>query len=135
MHIHFGLLVLFILHSMPASLTACSYQRDQQLTTLQQQLQALSLQRDDAVLNLSSTQEDLEQTRHELGNLQLVLEQFQKGTLTPRHTILNMHPGRHHTLWHPVFVLGLLVGTGAGPFGTPLGVHLVIWLCNCVHCM
>ena len=59
--------------------TTCSYQKDQQLTSLQQQLQALSQQRDDAVLNLSTTQEDLEQTRHELDNLQLVLEQFQKG--------------------------------------------------------
>ena len=57
----------------------CSHQRDQEVVSLQQQLQVLAQQRDDAVFKLSTTQDEMEQTQHELSNLQMVLEQFQKG--------------------------------------------------------
>ena len=61
------------------SLVVCSHHQKQKLFDLQQQLHVMAQQRDDAVMKLANTQEDLEQTNHELSNLQMVLEQFQKG--------------------------------------------------------
>jgi chromosome segregation ATPase len=57
---------------------ASIHQRDQEVVSLQQQLHVLAQQRDDAVIKLSTTQDEVEQTQHELSNLQMVLEQFQK---------------------------------------------------------
>ena len=57
-----------------------SRQASVQIENLQEQLQALAAQRDRAVMDLASSQEAAHQYQSSVNNLQLVLEQFQRGT-------------------------------------------------------
>ena len=57
----------------------CSRQASAQIENLQEQLQSIAAQRDRAVLDLASSQEQADQYQTSLNNLQLVLEQFQRG--------------------------------------------------------
>ena len=50
--------------------------------SLQEQLQAIAAQRDRAVMDLASVQEQAHQYQTALNNLQLVLEQFQRGRIS-----------------------------------------------------
>lgn len=52
-----------------------------QIENLQKQLDAITVQRDNALHQLMLTQEQLQQRELSLNNLQNVLEQFQKGTV------------------------------------------------------
>lgn len=52
-----------------------------QISSLEDQLHAIASQRDTALLQLSASQEQCAQYSTQLGNLQLVLEQFQAGKL------------------------------------------------------
>lgn len=52
-----------------------------QIENLQEQLQAFAAQRDRAVMDLALSQEKVDQYQTSLNNLQLVLEQFQKGKI------------------------------------------------------
>ena len=54
-----------------------------QIENLQEQLQAIAAQRDRAVMDLASIQEQANQYQTSLSNLQLVLEQFQRGMICP----------------------------------------------------
>lgn len=52
------------------------------IESLQEQLQAIAAQRDRAVMDLASVQEQAHQYQTALNNLQLVLEQFQRGRIS-----------------------------------------------------
>lgn len=54
-------------------------QASQQLDSLQEQLHSLASQRDEAVMQQAATQEQVQQYATSLDNLQMVLEQFQRG--------------------------------------------------------
>ena len=56
-----------------------SQQAAQQVESLQQQLHSIAAQRDAAYMQVASLQEQCQQYATSLSNLQLVLEQFQKG--------------------------------------------------------
>ena len=56
-----------------------SRQASVQIENLQEQLQTIAAQRDRAVMDLASSQEQAHQYQTSLNNLQLVLEQFQRG--------------------------------------------------------
>lgn len=58
-----------------------SRQASVQIENLQEQLQAIAAQRDRAVMDLASSQEQADQYQTSLNNLQLVLEQFQRGRI------------------------------------------------------
>jgi len=58
-----------------------SRQASVQIENLQEQLQAFAAQRDRAVMDLALSQEKVDQYQTSLNNLQLVLEQFQKGKI------------------------------------------------------
>lgn len=58
-----------------------SRQASVQIENLQEQLQAIAAQRDRAVMDLASIQEQAHQYQTSLSNLQLVLEQFQRGKI------------------------------------------------------
>lgn len=60
-----------------------SRQASVQIENLQEQLQAIATQRDRAVMDLASIQEQAHQYQTSLNNLQLVLEQFQRGRICP----------------------------------------------------
>lgn len=60
-----------------------SRQASVQIDNLQEQLQAIAAQRDRAVMDLASIQEQAHQYQTSLSNLQLVLEQFQRGMVCP----------------------------------------------------
>lgn len=62
----------------------CSSEAMKRVSSLEEQLRALSAQRDDALLQLSSSQEQCSQYQSQLANLQLVLEQFQAGNAKHR---------------------------------------------------
>ena len=62
-----------------------SLQASKQTESLQQQLHTLSEQRDKAVLQLASVQDQANQYSAQLSNLQMVLEQFQQGEAEFRH--------------------------------------------------
>lgn len=64
-------------------LVLCSYSQQslQQVESLQNQLHVMAEQRDHAVLELANVQETANQYATSLANLQMVLEQFQLGTL------------------------------------------------------
>lgn len=62
---------VFLIHSRQAS---------QQMESLQEQLHSLASQRDEAVMQLAAAQEQVQQYATSLDNLQMVLEQFQRGT-------------------------------------------------------
>ena len=55
-----------------------------QIENLQKQLQAFAAQRDRAVMDLTIYQEQADQYQTSLNNLQLVLEQFQRGKVASR---------------------------------------------------
>lgn len=52
-----------------------------QVESLQEQLSGVVRQRDDALTNLRTSQEQVNQYAVSLSNLQMVLEQFQQGEL------------------------------------------------------
>ena len=56
-----------------------SRQASHQLESIQEQLHHVASQRDNAVLQLASAQEQAQQYAVALNNLQMVLEQFQRG--------------------------------------------------------
>ena len=56
-----------------------SRQASHQLESLQEQLHSVASQRDSAVLQLATAQEQAQQYAVALNNLQMVLEQFQRG--------------------------------------------------------
>ena len=58
-----------------------SRQASVQIENLQEQLQAFAAQRDRAVMDLALSQEKADQYQTSLNNLQLVLEQFQRGKI------------------------------------------------------
>lgn len=58
-----------------------SRQASVQIENLQEQLQVIAAQRDRAVMDLASSQEQAQQYQTSLNNLQLVLEQFQRGRI------------------------------------------------------
>lgn len=59
--------------------TQCSRYTQDQLTKLQDDLQSMVDQRDDALLQMANAQEQAHQNAIALRNLQSVLEQFQRG--------------------------------------------------------
>ena len=61
------------------SATSFSRQASHQLESIQEQLHHVASQRDNAVLQLASAQEQAQQYAVALNNLQMVLEQFQRG--------------------------------------------------------
>lgn len=62
----------------------CSQQASLQVESLQEQLNVMARQRDEALLQLHAAQEQVNQYAVSLSNLQMVLEQFQQGkTRTP----------------------------------------------------
>lgn len=65
-----------------------SRQASVQIENLQEQLQAIAAQRDRAVMDLASIQEQAHQYQTSLSNLQLVLEQFQRGMICPLQCVL-----------------------------------------------
>lgn len=56
-----------------------SDQNQQELTELEQQLQAMKEERDDALLKMTNAQEQADMNAESIRNLQTVLEQFQRG--------------------------------------------------------
>lgn len=59
----------------------CSQQASLQVESLQEQLNGVVRQRDEALLELSAAQDQVNQYAVSLSNLQMVLEQFQQGNL------------------------------------------------------
>lgn len=57
----------------------CSQQASLQVESLQEQLNGAVRQRDEALIQLRSTQDQVNQYAVSLSNLQMVLEQFQQG--------------------------------------------------------
>ena len=68
-----------------------SRQTSVQIENLQEQLQAIATQRDRAVMDLASIQEQAYQYQTSLSNLQLVLEQFQRGMVCPIQKCIIIH--------------------------------------------
>jgi len=68
-----------------------SRQASVQIENLQEQLQAIAAQRDRAVMDLASIQEQAHQYQTSLSNLQLVLEQFQRGMVCPLQQCILKH--------------------------------------------
>ena len=66
---------------MSISFVILSRQASAQIENLQEQLQAIAAQRDRAVMDLALSQEQVDQYQTSLNNLQLVLEQFQRGKI------------------------------------------------------
>lgn len=64
----------------------CSHQASLQVESLQEQLNLVSKQRDETMLQLTISQDQVKQYAMSLANLQMVLEQFQQGKL-------------HHNIW------------------------------------
>lgn len=60
-------------------LCVCSQQASLQVESLQEQLNVMARQRDEALLQLHAAQEQVNQYAVSLSNLQMVLEQFQQG--------------------------------------------------------
>lgn len=58
-----------------------------QVESLQEQLSNVVKQRDDALLQLRTSQEQVRQYAVSLSNLQMVLEQFQQGKLAEREIV------------------------------------------------
>lgn len=54
-----------------------------QVESLQEQLNFVTRQRDETVMQLTISQDQVKQYAVSLANLQMVLEQFQQGKLTP----------------------------------------------------
>ncbi len=57
----------------------CSALKQQQLTELKCELQAVMVERDDALLKMANAQEQANLNAESIKNLQTVLEQFQRG--------------------------------------------------------
>lgn len=57
----------------------CSQQASLQVESLQEQLNGVVRQRDEALLQLGAAQDQVNQYAVSLSNLQMVLEQFQQG--------------------------------------------------------
>ena len=57
----------------------CSEQTQQELETVQRELQVMVEERDDALLQMTNAQEQAKQNATALRNLQAVLEEFQRG--------------------------------------------------------
>lgn len=68
----------------------CSRQASAQIENLQEQLRSIAAQRDRAVLDLASSQEQADQYQTSLNNLQLVLEQFQRGGFDKKLSLLTL---------------------------------------------
>jgi len=66
-----------------------------QVESLQEQLTRVVKQRDEALISLRTSQEQVNQYAVSLSNLQMVLEQFQQGKPPPSpwKTHLNIYPG------------------------------------------
>lgn len=69
----------------------CSQQASLQVESLQEQLNVMARQRDEALLQLHAAQEQVNQYAVSLSNLQMVLEQFQQGK-TPPPSLLTSYP-------------------------------------------
>jgi hypothetical protein len=59
----------------------CSEQTQQELESVQRELQVMMEKRDDALLQMTNAQEQAKQNATALRNLQAVLEEFQRGAL------------------------------------------------------
>ena len=57
----------------------CSEQTQQELETVQRELQVMMEERDDALLQMTNAQEQAKQNATALRNLHAVLEEFQRG--------------------------------------------------------
>ena len=78
--VYFARVVSCIQFHYDVGLCVCfSQQAAQQVESLQQQLHSIAAQRDAAYMQVASLQEQCQQYATSLSNLQLVLEQFQKG--------------------------------------------------------
>lgn len=66
------------LASSSCAVESASHQASLQVESLQEQLQVIAKQRDEAVMQLSSSQDQVKQYAMSLTNLQMVIEQFQK---------------------------------------------------------
>lgn len=70
---------------------ASSQQASMQVESLQEQLSRVVKQRDDALIQLRTSQEQVNQYAVSLSNLQMVLEQFQQGKLAASTSRLSVH--------------------------------------------
>lgn len=75
------IIVMIVLEKDVNHVVIFSRQASVQIENLQEQLQVIAAQRDRAVMDLASSQEQAHQYQTSLNNLQLVLEQFQRGRI------------------------------------------------------
>lgn len=68
-----------------------SRQVNQQIDNLQEQLHSVAGQRDEAVMQVAAAQEQAQQYATSLDNLQMVLEQFQRGRIDRCKVMMNIN--------------------------------------------